>query len=111
MERTPGGLDAAPLARFAWRPDYTAVDLQACHSEWQALAEPQLVFEFDFNHPDPLAAFQPAERELVFEAVAAGTLNAVAFWFDLQLDQLTQLSTNPWQEGKGPTWQQVHDGC
>lgn len=38
----------------------------------------------------------PAQAELGATATAAGVCNAVAFWFDLQLDETTTLSTSPY---------------
>lgn len=40
----------------------------------------------------------PAEAELRVSATAGGVCNAVAFWFELQLDASTSLSTSPYAE-------------
>ncbi len=40
----------------------------------------------------------------------AGVFNAVAMWFELHLDEETQLSTSPYLD-KGPTWQQVRSSA
>jgi hypothetical protein len=136
--------DAAPLAPYAWQPDYFEADLStaattsstsaynstttddssststdppaaqdaACHpiSSWKPLAAPQPVFAFDFNVADPLTAFQPAEQQLAFAINAGGVCNAVAFWFDLQLDASSTLSSSPYAARAGQrstTWGQV----
>ena len=38
----------------------------------------------------------PAETDLRVSATADGVCNAVAFWFELQLDATTSLSTSPY---------------
>ena len=40
----------------------------------------------------------PAEAELRVSATAGGICNAVAFWFQLQLDSTTSLSTSPYAD-------------
>ena len=55
---------------------------------------------------------QPEERQLRFRVHTQGTVNAVLFWFELDLDRegRRQLSTSPYQAGPtaaGSTWQQV----
>jgi hypothetical protein len=137
-----GVADTSPLRSYAWQPDYFEADLRqhrqfldtsgcsdanssndssrkACSivagpgPHWIPLAQPQLVFELDFNCPDPLTEFQPAAQPLDFAVDAPGVCNAVAFWFELQLDEQTVLSSSPYsstqQTGKHTTWKQV--GC
>eukprot|EP00775_Hariotina_reticulata_P006410 gene6410-6641_t len=74
-------------------------------------AAAKLAFEFDFNTPDPSTGFQPSSRQLVFCADDAGICNAVAFWFELQLDLEGELllSTSPHQPSsqQQPTWKQA----
>eukprot|EP00878_Enallax_costatus_P016702 GHUV01017525.1.p1 GENE.GHUV01017525.1~~GHUV01017525.1.p1 ORF type:complete len:351 (+),score=105.37 GHUV01017525.1:1061-2113(+) len=78
---------------------------------WHALAEPQLAFDFDFNCTNPQEAFQPAAKCLEFGITHSGVCNAVAFWFDLQLDEVTTLSNSPYvsqQPGQcSTTWKQA----
>ena len=52
---------------------------------------------------------QPKEEPMSFEITEEGTFNAIAFWFDLELDEETTLTTNPFAEHgeKGATWQQA----
>lgn len=49
----------------------------------------------------------PAEVVLDLHITHAGVMNAVAMWFELQLDEETMLSTSPYLLGKGATWQQA----
>lgn len=81
---------------------------------WKPLAAPQPVFSFDFNTPDPLTAFQPAEQRLQFEVTSPGVWNAVAFWFELRLDEHTTLSSSPYAAATAgapsTTWKQVSKG-
>lgn len=76
---------------------------------WKALADPQPVFQFDFTTPDPHTAFQPTDQQLHFEINTPGVMNAVAFWFELRLDEHTTLSSSPYvrQTGFSTTWKQV----
>lgn len=94
-----------PCDGTAEGPDVTS------EQTWHALAEPQVAFEFDFNCAAPLEAFQPAANQLAFCVTQSGVCNAVAFWFELQLDDVTTLSNSPYvsqQPGvSGTTWKQV----
>lgn len=123
--------DTTPLAPYAWQPDYFEADLRLptataatdstqpgaaapapgpSSSCWTALAPPQPVFAFDFNTPDPSTAFQPAEHALSFKITSPGVVNAVAFWFELALDETTTLSSSPYvthTAGPSTTWKQV----
>ncbi|KAF6265253.1 hypothetical protein COO60DRAFT_1623921 [Scenedesmus sp. NREL 46B-D3] len=136
-----GALDPTPLRSYAWQPDYFEVDLRRtqcldpssssssssgnAHSSnnsscidaarpgphWLPLAQPQLTFDFDFNCPEPLTAFQPAAQQLAFAVEAPGVCNAVAFWFELLLDEETCLSSSPYSSAQRPgqhtTWKQA----
>ena len=99
------GVDVRPLNRYSWRPDYEGVELGRIREQWVPLAPPVQVFEFCFAE----AVKNSAPMRVVTEvsAVGAGTLNAVAIWFDLVLDEQETLSTDPHRPGKGPTWQQA----
>lgn len=136
-QRTVLPYDTTTLAPHAWQPDYFEADLStpaayqgthhsssgsnslhtqppAQHSNWKALAAPQPVFTFDFNTQDPLRDFQPTDRQLSFTINAAGVCNAIAFWFDLKLDEHTTLSSSPYLQDAGrpsTTWKQVSIGC
>lgn len=104
--------DTAPLHPYSWQGDeYAEVDLTASSSAWAPVAAPQLAFEWDFNAPDPLTAFAPAAKQLAFAVEArASTVNAVAFWFELALDDHTRLTSSPYARQAGQpatTWKQV----
>ena len=98
------GLDAAQVNRWRWRPDYEGVDLNGCRGAWTPLAEPTEVFLFDFYEHE--ANMVPAQRAMRIPIHTDGVLNAVAFWFELHLDEETTLSTSP-HGAKGRTWQQA----
>jgi hypothetical protein len=103
----PGALDLQAANAYAWQPDYAAVDLAAVPDSWRSLAPPRQCFCFDFNCADPQRAFQASEAVLEFTALASGCLNAVAFWFELQLSADACLSSSPYQDARGTTWHQV----
>ena len=63
---------------------------------WRALANPVEAMAFDFY--EAAEDMTPAEAELRVSATAAGICNAVAFWFELQLDATTSLSTSPYAD-------------
>lgn len=130
-QRTRLPFDATPLAPYAWQPDYFEADLRSpatihgtqpdAHaparpgpSSWTPLAAPQPVFAVDFNTPDPATAFQPAQQALSFDITSPGVFNAVAFWFELALDETTTLSSSPYvtrTAGPSTTWKQVRKSC
>lgn len=103
------GSCAKPVAAAA-AVDAAVQNVVAGSPQWLPLASPKLAFEFDFNCSDPMTAFQPATQQLNFELDAAGVCNAMAFWFELQLDEHTCLSNSPYckvQSGSSTTWKQV----
>lgn len=63
---------------------------------WRALAPPMEAMAFDFY--EAAVDMTPAEAELRVSATAGGVCNAVAFWFELQLDATTSLSTSPYAD-------------
>ena len=63
---------------------------------WRALAAPVEAMTFDFY--EAAEDMTPAEAKLRVSATAAGICNAVAFWFELQLDATTSLSTSPYAD-------------
>ena len=102
---TAAGFDVRPANRWRWRPDYEGVQLERCRERWTALADPVEAFAFDFA--DAAGNMRPVERGVELLFTAAGVFNAVALWFELQLDEEGMLSTSPHREGRGPTWQQA----
>ncbi len=97
------GVDVRQLNRYNWRADYEGVDLRTLADAWTPLSEPVQIFDFCFT--SAAQYMEPATVILEASATRDGVLNAVALWFDLELDAHETLSTNPHQHGKGPTWQ------
>ncbi|KAK9803026.1 hypothetical protein WJX72_005333 [[Myrmecia] bisecta] len=98
------GLDMQAANRWQWRPDYEGIELTHCRERWTAVSKPVPVMSFDFYESD--LNMTPHEVTLALPITADGVANAVAFWFDLQLDEETELSTSPYAD-KGATWQQA----
>ena len=96
------GVIVEHLNQYNWRPDYDGVMLARRREDWVPLAEPQLLFDFDFANA--VANCAPATCTRRARATHAGILNAVAVWFELVLDDQETLSTSPYSEA-GPTWQ------
>lgn len=92
------GFDVSKFNRFALTPNY--LQRQLHHYQHQTLSEIQPVFNFDFHK-----VHQPSELELTFTIKQPGTIHAIAFWFDLWLDQEIRISTAPDQEYTH--WQQA----
>ena len=97
--------DVQQLNRYRWREDYEGYELGKMRDKWRPLTEPEAVFTFDFY--DWQANMQPLERRLELEVTESGVVSAIAFWFELELDEETVLSTSPYIQDKGPTWQQA----
>jgi len=71
------------------------------HEPHRVLSEPFEIARFDFRHlPN-----EAAPRPLTIQATADGTAQAVAFWFDLHLDDAITLSTAPGADSKH--WRQA----
>ncbi|KAK9917705.1 hypothetical protein WJX75_007354 [Coccomyxa subellipsoidea] len=98
------GFDMAQANRWRWRPEYEGLDLGHIRSQWKALGPVTEVFAFDFYEAE--ANMQAAETTVRLTAHTHGTCNAIAFWFNLHLDEETELHTSPYTD-KGPTWQQA----
>ena len=60
---------------------------------WQAVSEAQRVMAFDFYMDQ--RNMQPFETVLETGVIRTGICNAVAFWFELALDEQTYLSSSP----------------
>ena len=101
-------IDLTTANRWRYRDDYEGVNLEKLpKSAWKALANPKPFFNFDFYAWEE--NMRPREVPISFEITEEGTFNAIAFWFDLELDEETTLTTNPFAEHgeKGATWQQA----
>jgi hypothetical protein len=97
------GVSVQHLNQYSWRADYDGVELANRRDEWKPLAEPVQVFKFSFA--DAVANSTPASVTREVRVTDAGIVNAVAVWFELALDEHEVLSTSPYSQDKGPTWQ------
>ena len=89
------------LALETWAAEHTAnqpavSSWTSGRQRWRALAAPVEAMAFDFY--EAAEDMTPAEAELRVSATAGGICNAVAFWFELQLDATTSLSTSPYAD-------------
>ncbi|KAK3268304.1 hypothetical protein CYMTET_23176 [Cymbomonas tetramitiformis] len=98
------GFDLQSVNRYRWRSGYEGIELGECREQWKALAEPLEVFSFEFG--DVEANVAPLAHAVEFDITQDGIFNAIAFWFELQIDEETTLSTSPYGK-KGPTWTQA----
>ena len=101
-------IDLSSANRWKYRDDYEGVNLEKLpKGAWKALAEPKPFFNFDFY--DWEENMRAKEEKMSFEITEKGVFNAIAFWFDLELDDEITLTTNPFAEHgkKGATWQQA----
>ncbi|KAL0046712.1 hypothetical protein WJX82_008116 [Trebouxia sp. C0006] len=98
------GFNMEQVNSWQWRPDYEGMDLASCRESWTALGPAVQALAFDFY--DAEANMKPSEVCMQLPIQHSGICNAIAFWFELDLDEQTQLSTSPYCE-KGPTWQQA----
>ena len=92
--REISGFDLTAFDRFRIPGDYVEVRLD--HEPHRRLCEPVRVIDFDFRRPPPCRDDAAPERHDIEMAVTAdGTAHAVAFWFDLALDDAITISTAP----------------
>ncbi|KAK9863942.1 hypothetical protein WJX84_003683 [Apatococcus fuscideae] len=98
------GLDFEQANMWRWRADYEGIDLALQRDSWLPLGKPQEVMGFDFYEAQ--ANMEPLQVPVELPVDAVGICNAIAFWFELHLDEETNLSTSPYSE-KGATWQQA----
>lgn len=98
------GMRYGESAQIGWH-DRTARADPVCRSEWRALGPVIEVMGFDFY--DAAANMAPAAAALTARISEPGIWNAVAFWFELQLDEDTRLDTSPYCDKVGsgfPIW-------
>ena len=68
-------------------------------SQWVALSPPVEALAFDFyNAAENLT---PATASATLPVTCEGVANAIAFWFDLDLDEDVQLSSGPYCQKVG----------
>ena len=70
----------------------------------KVLTEPKEVFSFDFSHRDMIPPSKGRRREICFEANASGEIQAVLFWWELDLDRDIIYSTKSDHNGR-QNWQ------
>ena len=103
------GFDFAAFNKYRWDSTYRAARL--ADEEHRVLTKPKRVFEFFLQERDENGDTDgrfvggASNRETVarLETVASGYLNAVAFWFDLHMDERETITTAPPGYGKGGT--------
>ena len=92
--RDISGFDLSAFDRFRAPDDY--LDIRLDREPHRMLSAPARVVSFDFSH---LPAFvphdAPSEVRLDVTSTADGVVHAVAFWFDLALDDEITISTAP----------------
>lgn len=88
------GFDLSAFDQFRAQGEYTRVDLDK--ETWSPLSDVFPVLDLDFrNVPAAITDSEPLTTKLSATASASGTVHAVAFWFDLQLDDALTVSTDP----------------
>ncbi len=88
------GFDLSPMDRFQ-RMDKLKV-LNLSHEEWEGLSMITPLWKVDLKEVPPAAtAERPEVFEVEFVAKTEGKVHALAFWFDLWLDDSTMVSSRP----------------
>lgn len=88
------GFDLSAFDRFRVPDDY--VELRLKSVPHTLLTEPVEVARFDFTRPAPFVPDDAPRRiRLEFAATSDGCVHGVAFWFTLDLDSETRISTHP----------------
>ena len=101
-----GAFEMKQSNRWRWRDTYEGHNLERCKGDWRPLGEPFRVFDFDFAQIGP-ETLTPGHVAKDVAVTAPGVFNAIAFWFELRLDENNVLSTSPHDGTKGQTWQQA----
>ncbi|CEL95835.1 unnamed protein product [Vitrella brassicaformis CCMP3155] len=92
------GLDVSAWGTYRYvQGEHSAVDLSdgGDHAAFKPLSEPRLLFDFDLSRVGLLQEPQRAVRDMKLKIQEDGTLNAVAFWFNIDLDEHTGITTAP----------------
>ncbi len=74
------GFDLSPFNRYRRNPIYERIWLN--RENYKPLADPFICFKFDFSEP-----VTAEEKTVSMVTSNSGVLNAVAYWFDLHLDE------------------------
>jgi len=96
IERRPEQLtdfDVSLLTPYLFSTDYLPVDLSRVHH--RVLSQPFTLFSFDFSKASP----EEEEREITIPLTQSGVVGAVVFYYKIQLDEKTTLSTGPGENG------------
>ena len=89
---TLGDYDISLTNPYRFYPEYINVDLAKL--DHVPLSEPFDVFHFDFNQ----AKVAEEEVEIKVPIKGEGVVGAVAFWFEVQLDEQTRISSGPFTD-------------
>lgn len=84
---TVSNFDLSPFNQFT---SYNYIGYHLAKTDYQALSATTSIFDFDFQK-DP----ENESALIEFEITTSGTCHAVAFWYELQLDHETIISTAP----------------
>jgi hypothetical protein len=84
---TISNFDLSPFNQFS---TYGYIGYHLDKSEYRALSSTKTIFDFDF-YKIPGNESVPVE----FEVTESGTCHAVVYWYELQLDKDTIISTAP----------------
>lgn len=91
------GFDLSAFDRFRNPNECPTINLE--HETHRVLTEPFEILKFDFRDPPTYAAdSSPHQRVLEEITITDGTVQAIAFWFDLSLDDEIVISTRPASE-------------
>lgn len=94
---TVSGFDLSAFDQL--RDSYAYRQLHLKNEQHRPLTEPFHVKDFDFrNVPSPASESDPHRVFLETRAIVDGNVHAIAFWFDLYLDDDTVLHTGPDRE-------------
>ncbi len=108
MSTTTMTYDMSQANRWRWRKDYEGINLEReRHAKrWTPLAPPAEAFSFDFKAVTA-ETLRPEAMDVTFQIDRPGVFNAIAFWFELHLNDDVRVSTSPHDGTKGQTWQQA----
>ena len=94
------GFDVNLLNPYRFSSSFLNVD--AGQLQWRALTDPCEIFSFDFSKATP----QAEQKSLRIPVIREGTIGAMLFWFDLQVEEGCWLSNDPaanstlhWKQG------------
>ncbi|MEL6864016.1 MAG: tetratricopeptide repeat protein [Bacteroidota bacterium] len=98
------GFDLSAFNQFALSSDYVSMHLK--HLPHRQLSEVFPILAIDFKNLPPTAGEdQPNETILKIPIATDGQAHAIAFWFDLHIDEEISLSSGP--DGQMVHWEQA----